>query len=182
MLTWYFHLQFWLPGWTQITAVEWPIRNSGLGNSQLGLFVREDKASDIARWLHQFWARQTCSNDTLLVAFQPKFSRSERSWLHRYQQERMSHYYTKTIAASQAKKQDSVFIRELLSHQLLSQGQHVHTHTHTHMHWGCSLAILFKRLVPYSSPLNEAVNLETWGPLQCSSESCYNDPGTELVN
>lgn len=27
---------------------EWPIRNSSLGNSQLGLFVCEDKGSDIA--------------------------------------------------------------------------------------------------------------------------------------
>jgi len=27
---------------------EWPIRDSSLGNSQLGLFVFEDKGSDIA--------------------------------------------------------------------------------------------------------------------------------------
>lgn len=76
------------------------------------------------------------------------------------------------------KNRDFVFIRELLSHHLSSQGQHTHIHTKR----CCSLAILFKRFVPYSSPLNEAVNLETWEPLQCSSESFYNDPGTELVN
>lgn len=27
---------------------KWPIRNSSLGNSQLGMFVCEDKGSDIA--------------------------------------------------------------------------------------------------------------------------------------
>lgn len=111
---------------------------------------------------------------------------SKRSWLRRCQRERVSHYYNKTIATSQAggkkKKGDFVFIRELLSHQLSSQGRSAGTHTRARMHWGCSRAILFKRLVPYSSPLNEAVNLETRGPLQCSSEGCYNDPGTELVN
>lgn len=108
---------------------------------------------------------------------------SKRSWLRRCQRERVSHYYNKTIATSQAEKRgDFVFIREPLSHQLSSQGRSRGAHTRARMHWGCRRAILFKRLVPYSSPLNEAVNLETRGPLQCSSEGCYNDPGTELVN
>lgn len=108
---------------------------------------------------------------------------SKRSWLRQCQRERVSHYYNKTIATSQAEKTgDFVFIRELLSHQLSSQGRNGGAHTRACMHWGCSRAILFKRLVPYSSPLNEAVNLETRGPLQCSSEGCYNDLGTELVN
>lgn len=82
------------------------------------------------------------------------------------------------------KNRDFVFIREQLSHQLWSQGQHscmyIHTCTHTQK---ASIWLFFSKIfLLYLSPLNEAVNLEMWGSLQCSPERCYNDPGTELVN
>lgn len=97
----HFSLHLWqLKMETNQKSAEWPIINSRLRNSQLGLFVREDKGSDIAEWLRQL--HKHAQMIPCLFAFQPFFFRSVGSWLQMWRQERAPHYYTNAVDISKA--------------------------------------------------------------------------------